>query len=185
MKKVSLGFTLLEVIVIIVIIGIMVTSFIPRLVRRPVSSDWKTILDDFNNLITFARQEAISHQKICRLFFKTKSDGSALVVVQKEQVDSENSSRKIFKDIHSEYFPTQYSLSEYVKIESLYYGKDNLLDNPGEHGPCCYVIPDGLVQDFLIRCKRIYNGREAKASFKMNPFLGKFDLLYGYVRPGG
>ena len=182
MKRASNVFTLIEIMVVIVLIGFVATIGLPRLFHRPPSSEWKTIVEDINNLVLFARQEAISNQKNYRLKFKSISKGIDFVVVEEEKDDPEKPDHKIYERAYSPYFNTNYILSEYVKITGVYHGKnETMADNKNEG--YCFVIPDGLVQDVLVHLTRRHEGEESKASFKMMPFLGGFEYFDGFVKP--
>lgn len=182
MLKASRAFTLIEIMVVVVIVGIMATLILPRLTRRPPSSEWPIVLDDLNNLIYFARQEAISHQKLHRLYFQKKGKEGTTVTVQVEKQDPEHPEKNLFEAVDSGYFSTTYKLSEFIQIDNIFHGKhDEWAEGNGKAS--CYVVPNGLVQDVLIRLTRNYDGEASKVSFRMKPFLGKFDLVQGHIRP--
>ena len=175
------AFSLLEIMLVVAIIGLMATTIIPRLSRRPPSSEWPLVLDNMNNLVFFARQEAISHQKKYRLRFKQVGKKELFVMVEEEKPDPENVSKKIFDQTDSSYFSTKVKLSEFIRIENVFHGKhDEFNENNSE--AFCYVVPNGLVQDTVIRLTRHYDGKEDKVSFRMKPFLGKFELLQGHIK---
>ena len=177
------GFTMIELMVVIVLIGMIATMAMPRLFRRPPSLDWSAIADGINNLVFFARQEAISNQKIYRLTFQSSNKKEPqYVVVEEEAVDPEDAKKLIYKQVYSPYFNTRHDLAEPVKMVSFYQGKNEFFAENKGRG-YCYVIPDGLVQDVVIHLIRLYEGQESKASLKMMPFTGKFELFDGHIKP--
>ncbi len=183
MKQLRSAFTLIEMMVVIGIMAFMAAIIIPRLAFRTPQAEWPTILADLNDIVFFARQEAISTQKVHRIVFKISADQLDTVFVEEELDDPEKPGRKIYSPT-SFYFSTKYTFHESVKIKAFFNGKyESLAENKGEG--YCYVIPDGLVQDILIHVvrKNKENGTEIPVSFTLSPFFGKFELHDGFVRP--
>ena len=182
MKKTSAAFTLIEIMVVVMLVGMMATMGLPRLFHRPPATEWPVIMQDFNNLVFFARQEAISNQTIYRLTFNSNDKGPDFVMVEEEKDDTEKPGRKFFERVYSPFLTTKYELSEYIKIKAVYYGKTEMMAENKGIG-YCYVVSDGLVQDVIVHLLRIYDGVESKVSFKMMPFLGNFEYFDGFVKP--
>ena len=182
MKHQSCAFTMIEMMVVITLIGVMLAVGLPRLVHRRPDSEWPTILQDLNNLVFFARQEAISNQKNYRLTFKANKTPPDEVLVEEEVDDTEHPGKKIFQLATSYFMKTRYVLHDSIKIKSLFHGKQDEISSDVGQG-YCYVIPDGLVQDVLIHLTKKEGVSEFKTSLKMMPFQGTFELIDGAVRP--
>ena len=180
MKK-SYAFTLIELLVVIVLIGLMATFTIPRMMRRSPSVEWVTILDELNNLVSFARQEAICTQRVHRLRIRRDKQNPTFVVVEDERLDLENPQKKIYNQVACDYFETRYELAPEITVNAVYLGKKNFFNESNEAD--CYIISDGLVQEILVHCSRQEDKKVSQVSFKMNPFLGEFSLLDGHVKP--
>ncbi len=181
LKATSYAFTLLEILIVMVVIGAMATIIGPRLMRREPRADWPAVLDEFNDLVSFARQEAIATQENYRLYFQSNPADSDFVVVEKEEQDPERPDQKIYKQVSSEYFPTKYELPLTVKMSAFYLGREEqFVQNRGRS--YCYVIPNGLVQDVMINIIRYVDTQERRATFKIEPFFGRFDFYEGFVR---
>jgi prepilin-type N-terminal cleavage/methylation domain-containing protein len=176
------AFTLLEIMLVMVVIGIMATIAIPRLIRKSPSAKWESVLDEVNSLLYFARQEAISTYKVHRLHFTVKHRTSS-VVVEAESDDPEKPIRKIYTPTKSYYFNPKYTFPETILIEAVYTGKIEQLDKYRDHA-YCYVIPNGLVQEVFIHLLKEEEGKKPeKRTLKVSPFLGKFILYEGYKKP--
>ncbi len=174
------AFTLLEIMVVMFLLGLMATMIVPRLQRRPPSSQWKNILSDINNMVLFARQEAIANQQMFRLKFKAPRT----VVIETEKPDPEEPEKKIYGQEFSYYFTTQLGLAKSIIINGVYLGRTETMgENKGEG--YCYVISNGLVQDVSVFLTRSEEGDVSKMTMKMMPFKGVFQLLEGHVRPEG
>ena len=180
LRKRIQAFTLIEIMVVIAILGFMAAMVLPKMFRKPPSAEWKNILDDINNVVLFARQEAIANQKTFRVKFKMPRE----IVVEDEKDDIEKPGQMFYGQTTSFYFTTLITLSEFVTINGLYMGKQETMgDNKGEG--YCYVISNGLVQDVIVHLMRDYEGVVSKMSLKMKPFVGQFEMLEGHVKVTG
>lgn len=181
MRAVRPAFTFIEIMVVLTLVGVIAAVLLPRLVRRSPSVEWVTILDDLNNMISFARQEAIANHTVYRLTFKSNPKALDTLQIEQEQDDVEKPGRKIYKLASSYYFATTYSFAKEVKLVGVYLSKQNMFDEYRNQG-FCYVIPDGLVQDIIVHVMRIIDGVQSKGSYKMNPFLGTFEYFDGFIK---
>ncbi len=176
------AFTLIEIIVVLGIVAFVMAIISPRLFRKKDQVKVETIFREFNNLLSIARQEAVSNQKICRLRIKAYKNLPVVVSIEEMEVDPEKENKLISKTIFSEYLKTEYILPQNIKIEAVYLGKQNLLEEKkGE--AFCYISTDGLVQDILIHIAKVKDDLQEKYTFKTDPFLGEFLFLDGFLRP--
>lgn len=176
------AFTMIEMMVVIFLIGMVATIVIPRMAYKAPQADWKIVLEDLNNLVVFARQEAISNQKVYRLNFKPNNKNPDTVTVEVEGQDPEKPNKKIYTPVIGFYLNTTYQFHPSIKLKAFYHGRREQI-NSGEGDCNCYIIPDGLVQDVLLHMSKVENNVESKVSFRMMPFYGRFEMLDGFVRP--
>lgn len=178
MRLLRSAFTFFELMVVLLLIGVVTTIFAPRLMRRPLQSEWRTITDDFNTMALFARQEAIIHKKVYRLAFKSNTSAPDLVWIEEENDDPEKPKHKIYTAVSSYYFNTRYQLAEQVKLKAVRLGKHDMLGD--EHGVAyCFIKQDGLIDDVTVQLTRKIDAVESSVILKMNPFMGRFELLEG------
>ncbi len=172
------AFTLLELMIVIVVIGFMATITIPRLMRKSPNLEWENVLEEINNLVNFARQEAISHQKTYRLLFQINKRDQDTILVETENPDPEDPHKTIYTAAKS-YFKTIYNLPKEIRISAIHHGVPQKKESYA-----CFVIPNGLVQDILVHLvKEEKNTTSSKVSLKMSPFIGKFELFEGFIKP--
>lgn len=175
----SSGFTLLEMMVVIVLLGLLATIIVPRLTRRNPEAEWIHIVDTLNNMVGFARQESIVNQCPYRLAFYAFPDKEHAVVIEQEVLNPEKKNAKIYIPASSNYFPTRYTFSPEIKIINIVLNKKSQFN--GQNVAYCNLIPEGLVQAITLYLKRIEKDKESTVTLTMLPFLGKFDLLEGKV----
>lgn len=182
MRLARSAFTMVEMMVVLLLIGVVASYLLPRLNRRSPAVEWATILRDLDNIIFFTRQEAIANQKVYRLAFKSNNKAPDEVRIEQELDDLEKPGKKIYQLVSSYYFTTTYLFDPAIKLDAVYLGKQEMLAD--QRGVAyCYVISDGLVQDVMIHLVRKLDNVETKGSFRMNPFFGKFEFYEGAVKP--
>ncbi|MGD1997484.1 MAG: prepilin-type N-terminal cleavage/methylation domain-containing protein [Candidatus Dependentiae bacterium] len=165
------AFSMLEILVVLFIIGMMASLVGPRMVKRSPDATWPAVSDEFNNMLYFARQEAITSQQVHRLVFDQKK-GMARVEVD---VGESKPGVRDYQEIHSHYFTSSYTLPDSLRLVSCKRGKKDLFDeNKGI--AYCYVVPHGLVEDLTLHLERAEADRTAAARLTVQPFLGSFTL---------
>ncbi|MFC1894344.1 Tfp pilus assembly protein FimT/FimU [Candidatus Dependentiae bacterium] len=182
MRK-SKGFTLIEILIVLVVIAGMATIITSSMQNREPASEVLAVLSEFNDLIVFARQESISKQKTYRLTFQSNAEHQDLIKIEVEYDDPEKLGKKLYKQIFSPYFKTQYDLPESVKMKAIFKSdkKDEFEENKGQ--AYCYLIPSGLVEPIMVHIIKKIDDRQETVTFIMEPFKGEFELTYGFVRP--
>lgn len=178
------AFTLFEILIVMVVVGLLATMTLPRFVRKAPAAEWSNILDEVNNLVNYARQEAIATQNIYRINFHVPRTGNHTITVELEKDNPEKPGQKLYEPIKSYYFTPTYELPESIAIQAVYHGKEEQLAQNKNHG-YCYVIPNGLVQEVVVHLTKEEKGQTAKKTLKTAPFLGEFNLTDGFEKPGG
>jgi len=176
------GFTLIEVMVVVVVIGILATMVLPRLTRKSPSAKWENVLDDLNNLVYFARQESISDHKTYRLHFIVDKDGIATVQIEIEDVDPEKPGATVFPRIKPMFFKPTYTFPKEIELKAVYHNREEELE-ANKNNAYCYIIGNGLVQQTILHLIKTERDKVDRVSFKMEPFLGKFELVQGLIAP--
>ena len=172
--------------VVVVIIGILATMFLPRLAKREPGSKWEDITEEINNLVNYARQEAIANHKNYRLHFKSNRYEQDLVEVEEEGHDPEKPQKIVYQSVTSDYFSPKYLIPKNTNFEAFYIGKEEqFADNKGN--AYCHIIPNGLVQEVLIHISQDQETKEgeqisSEMSLKMSPFFGRFELSEGFMK---
>ncbi len=170
------AFTLFEVLVVLTLIGVLATILLPRLNLRKPNVQWKTVVCEINNLLLFARQEAITNHKNHRLVFRSDS-----VFVEDESINKSKTSELVYNPVSSLYAATRYDLPDAIKINAVYFNKKDLFQSKEtQHQGHCYIVPDGLIQPVIIWLTRMENGEASKVTIKTQSFLGDCIYLDGH-----
>jgi prepilin-type N-terminal cleavage/methylation domain-containing protein len=178
----SKAFTFIEMMVVIMLIGILASIMIPRFATREPKADWSTVIDELNNLVFFARQEAIANQHVYRLTLTNIPGRPINVIVQEEKINPEKPGR-IYVPTFSYYFKPDYTLHESISLKAFFNGREKILSEGDKGQAYCYVIPEGLVQETTIQLVRRDANGEHGVTLSMMPFYGTFTLQEGFKRP--
>lgn len=177
------AFTFIEIMIVMALIGVMATFVLPRFTQRTPQAEWPTIIDDLNNLVTFARNEAICTHKIYRLTFTHKPGHPCTVVVEEENNDKEHPHKKVYSTVTSYYFNPTYTFHESVILNAFYNGKEKTLVQDEKGSAHCYIIPDGLTQDITLHLSDKNQPDEKGVTLRLEPFAGLFDVQDGFIKP--
>ncbi len=175
------AFTLFEMMVVIALIGVIAAILIPRITNRKPNTEWLSVTREINNLLFFARQEAIAQHQIQRLVFNGKQTPH-VIFIEHEAVDSKNPEHKHFKPLVSTYAKTRYELPDSITISGVLQGKRDLFAENNSQG-YCYIVPDGLVQESWIRLTRFLDEKKSEVTLQVMPFFGECTYVEGHLKP--
>jgi prepilin-type N-terminal cleavage/methylation domain-containing protein len=187
MKSTRPAFTLIEIVVVIAIVATIAATTIPRMLQRTPRAEWSTILTDLNDIIFFARQEAITNQTVRRLMFQksTNTQEPDFVVVQEEVDDPDRAGKKIWREVESYYATTKYKFHESIRLKGFYHNGRRQEELEEQRGAgYCHIVPDGLVEDVIVQLGHKDGANEFFESFVVSPFFGTFSRQEGLVKPG-
>ena len=145
------GFTLLEIIIAIAIIGLVSAIVIPNLMRRAPSYERKDIIAKLNALTRLAWQNALIEHKIHKVTFNFKKKTVSLEIATGAYEKGE----PLFKSLERSYLDTEFSWPEHLEV------KQFLIDTFDEmtrfrgrktEEVWFYVMPDGMTQNVIINC---------------------------------
>ena len=171
MQEKSDGFTLLEVLVVVIIMAIAAAIVVPRFKRRPLSFE-KQMLYQLNNLTRMAHLNALMTGKLHRIRFDFKQN-RILAELASGKKDSQGT--VIFEPMRLAYTRAYASLDEALEVDRMIVQGKNLISR-GEGllttGVWFYIVPEGLTQEVTIGMSE----KESKKSFSLilNPFTAQF-----------
>lgn len=179
-KHSSRAFTLIELLLVLVLIGVIFSVLAPRLRVRATETAWSTIHDNLNRMILLARQEAIAQHKVHRLVFRRGRDGGGSVSIEVAYINPDKKDQTDFKPAVVELIKPVYQLPEIIIMQALYMGKKNIFRQDEAVG-YCYIVPDGLCQNIILHLEN--KEQPGIVSYKLNPFIGVFDSYDQAVKP--
>lgn len=153
--------------------GVVASLAMPRLIRKPVSVEWSSVKETLNNLLFFARQEAITTNVLHRLVFDARHNSIIVEAATTKYQQTIPVKDLAFQKAQSYYFTDHYQLPEQLHIMSVALGKKEVL-NPKTEKAYCYILPNALIEGITLTLERAWNGKRDMARFVVEPFLGHF-----------
>lgn len=165
------GFTLIEIVVAIAIIGLMATIVVPNLFGPTASKERKNFVAKVNGLLFLGWQQALITHKIHKATFNINQKKVFLEVV--ESMDSANKPKT--SPVKIDYQATSIEWPEQFEIKNFFIeGFDEKTRGTGQNVFFFYIMPDGLSQDVIINLfdtKDILpNGSARPVGLVLNPF---------------
>jgi prepilin-type N-terminal cleavage/methylation domain-containing protein len=186
MGRVKSGFTFLELVVVMMIIGFMATIVIPNLQQLSPQYKRKEFLSRLESLVRLSWQQALAEQKAVRIFFDLEK---RFVQLEIETEKKEKAGEPEFKPASISYLNTSYEWSENIVFKSFYIGKDDILGRAGTKIETLwfYIASDGLAQEVIINmidtADKDDQGNPAKIGLVLNPFTATFKEYDEFKKP--
>ena len=157
MKK---GFSILEILVVLAIVGALAATLIPLMFRNKPTENWTHVLTEFNNVASLAVQASIEQNKVCRLTVEKNSDGGGTFSASIQKVgfpSGEDRLRKgvgakthkpVYEALSGTFIKDVFTLSKNISIADVW--TPNKESEDGSPGKSCFIMPRGLTQKLII-----------------------------------
>ena len=178
------GFTIIELVVVIFIIGLLATISIPNFRKRRPSYERKQFVSHINALVQTAWQEAIEKFKLRVVAFNEKT---RQVSIGEMPIDPKNPTKKDFKPLKFKYLKTNYTWPENLVIKNFFVnGKDELVRSD-KREIYIFINPEGFTDDAIINIldtsDLTIDGKEKQLSLVLNPFKIQFKKYDSFQKP--
>lgn len=171
------GFTLLEIIIAVAIIGLVVVIIIPNFMGRAPYYERKETIANLNALTQLAWQNALIENKI----HKIKFDFNAGKVWLEVETDEYEKGEPKFKPLARIHLDTEFAWPEHFEVKQFLIEKrDAMKEFVGRETRAVwfFVMPDGLTQDVIINFVDVKDllpdGKTRPIGLVLNPFNAQF-----------
>jgi prepilin-type N-terminal cleavage/methylation domain-containing protein len=172
------GFTLIELIVAIAIIGVMATIFVPRLRSRP-AQPLDQLVQKIQELTKLGYERAITTGKVHRIMFRFKEEPSVQLEMGGDQRTSLGE-MKFFPIGAIGSLPTRVPWEERFVVKNFYIkGFDEAAKNLKD--AFLYLLPEGLSQESVINIRDEQAG--ATRGMVLNPFTVQWAIYDTLQKP--
>ncbi len=165
------GFTLIEIVVAIAIIGLMATIIVPNLFGPTAAAERKSFIAKVNGLLYQGWQQALITHKIHLAKFNMNQRKVSIEVV--ENLDTPNKPKT--SPVHIEYQSKSIEWPEQFELKNFFIeGFDEVARSAGQKVFFFYIMPDGMAQDVIINFfdtkDSLPNGSARPVGLVLNPF---------------
>lgn len=176
------GFSLIEIMVAILIIGLMAAIVIPNLGRKKPEYERKQFLGHLNALVRLAAQQASATGKLHRLYFDFERNKVSVEVKAEGKNDK---GEQAFKPMKSAYLRSSLTWPKYYRVENFSIeGKDEGSADT-KRTVWFFIMPDGLAQEVIINItdrNPTYRGKPKQIGLVMNPFSAQFKIYDSFQK---
>jgi prepilin-type N-terminal cleavage/methylation domain-containing protein len=165
------GFTLIEIVVAMAIIGFMATILVPNLFAPTAAKERKNFIASINGLLYVGWQQALITHKIHIATFNLHKKKVYLEIVQ----NIEDPSNPKAAPVSINYQATSIDWPEQFEIQNFYIeGTDEKARGAAQNVFFFYIMPDGMAQDVVINFSDtkdvLPDGSPRPVGLILNPF---------------
>lgn len=162
----------------------MATVVVPNLQRRLPGYQRKAFVTELNALLAFGWQQALSMQKIQRIFFDF-SDKT--IKVETQEIDQAGTITH--KPIMQAYQKTKIKLPETLEFKNFFINGADELHKPGREtsdistAAWFFIIPDGMCQEVILNVVDTSQGANIQLGLVINPFTAQLKEYDTFQKP--
>lgn len=179
------GFTFLELLVVMMLLGIITTLVVPNLLNLVPRHKTKEFIEQFGNLTQLAWQNALITQKLHRVWFDVNK---RVVRVEIEQKSEHQGGKKEFVPIQVPYTTSELTIPSFIELQNVYIEGTDMMHQPGIKTETLwfYVVPNGMVQEVIINALDTQDRERDKPkqfSLIVNPFTAHITTYDTFSKP--
>lgn len=171
------GFTLLEIIIVVAVIGLLMTVAIPTLWRRSPADERKQLIAQLNAFTRHTWYQAVTTGKTHQLLFDFTNKRIAIL----RETDKVNDSGDLmFEPIKQSYVPNSFNWPSHYQIKQfIIEGVDMLEKYQGgkTNELWFFIVPEGIAQAVIINMldtNDIVRKKPRPIGLVLNPFSAEF-----------
>ena len=180
-KKNRAGFSLLELLIVVAIMGLISVALIPQFASLQTGYGRKQFISRINQLVQFGWQQAVITRKIHRILFDIKNRKASLEV----EAGKSAKSKPVFEQLKQVYLSTTITWPDTIIIKQLFIeGFDEMKRFGKTETIWFYLIPDGMVQAVTINFvdkEQIVDNKPKPVGLVLNPFTAQFKVYNAFA----
>jgi prepilin-type N-terminal cleavage/methylation domain-containing protein len=180
------GFSLLEIMVAVVIIGLLAAIVIPNLGRSKARQERDKFISELNSLTGFALQNAVKTKKLHQVLFNFgKKEIYLNIATEKDKYG-----KMQYVQVKRSYVKNIVKMIDQLELKNFYVeGKDlaGTISSSSKAGESWFFVSDGICQTVIINY--LDNNQEKSGRNKLqlglvlNPFSAQFEVFDEFKKP--
>lgn len=186
MKNNKNGFSLLELLVVIFIIGLLGSIVVPNLQRSTPRYEREEFIARFNTLLQVAWQQALMRNKTQKI---TVDTAKKTIVLSSATGETDRSGELVFRPLTDIAQDTQATIPDQIVVKQFFIeGFDMMAKFMGRktNEIWFYIVPEGMAQDVIINfldTKDTLNDTARQVGLVLNPFNAQFKIYDTFQKP--
>ncbi len=173
----QVGFSFIEIIVVIAIIGVMATIVVPNLLQQAPGYKRKQFFTELNSLMAITWEHALSTNQLHRVVF----DFDARTIKIEVETKQDEKGKTTFQDVSGVYRKTTYTWDKNLEIREFII--EGLKENKKIDKIWFFVTAQGLGQDVIINIVDVSEQKEIPLGLVLNPFTVQFKVYDTFQKP--
>jgi len=177
------GFSLIEIMVALMIVGLLAAIISPNLVRRQPDYERQQFLGHLNALLRFTAQQAIITRTVHRLYFDFKNNK---VIAQVKGEGKNEKGEPLFVPIKGRYLHSTLTWPKNLVVKQFSIeGTDEMARDTRPTEFWFFIVPEGLTQDVVINMldiNKAYRDKPKQVGLVLNPFAAQFKIYESFQK---
>lgn len=174
------GFSLLEILITMAIVGFIATAIVPSLWRRSPGYERKQLISQLNSFTQHVWHQAMKTGKVFKVVFNLKT---LQVELEQETDKKADNGESVFEPVKRVYFSRSFAWPKELPIKQfIVEGSDLMARYVGKASDKVwfFVIPEGLTQEVTINMidtkDLLQNKKPREIGLVLNPFSAQFSV---------
>ena len=180
------GFTLLELIITIAIIGLLSAIIVPNLQRTTPRYEREAFIARFNTLVQYGWQQALITHQVQRI---TVDIGKKTITLATSTGEKDKSGEFIFKPITDAVEDTEIAIPDQIQIKQFFIEGFDMMTKFARSKTATvwfYLVPEGMAQNVVINfldTKDLRDDQPRQGALVLNPFIAQFKTYDTFQKP--
>jgi prepilin-type N-terminal cleavage/methylation domain-containing protein len=180
------GFSLLELLIVIAIIGVMGSILAPNFQRSTPRYEREEFIARFNTLVQYGWQQSLITHKIHRVNVDV---GKKLITLTSDAGEKDKAGEIVFKPIANAVEDTECTIPDQILIKQFFIEGFDMMAKCARSKTASmwfYIIPEGMVQSVVINfndTKDVRDNHSLPVGLVLNPFSAQFKTYDTFQKP--